>query len=56
MSATLPASTLLAVPLAPLAGSVVAGLFGTVIGERKVIKPCFTGVMFAFINISGEVF
>ena len=29
MSATLSASTLLAVPLAPLVGSTVAGLFGT---------------------------
>ena len=32
MSQTLSASTLLAVPLAPLAGSLLAGLFGTAFG------------------------
>ena len=32
MSQTLSASTLLAVPLAPLAGAVLAGIFGTTLG------------------------
>jgi NADH-quinone oxidoreductase subunit L len=32
MSATLSASTLLAVPLAPLVGAAVAGVFGTKFG------------------------
>ena len=33
MSQTLSASTLLAVPLAPLVGSALAGLFGTAFGR-----------------------
>jgi len=32
MSATLSASTLLAVPLAPLAGAILAGVLGTTFG------------------------
>ena len=36
MSATLSASTLLAVPLAPLVGAVVAGLFGTKFGGNHI--------------------
>ena len=54
MSATLSASTLLAVPLAPLVGSVVAGLFGTKFGGnhigRKVTHSLtILGVLVAFI-------
>jgi len=54
MSATLSASTLLAVPLAPLVGAVVAGLFGTKFGGdhigRKVTHSLtILGVLVAFI-------
>jgi len=54
MSATLSASTLLAVPLAPLVGSVIAGLFGTKFGGnhigRKVTHSLtILGVLVAFI-------
>ncbi|MET3493273.1 NADH-quinone oxidoreductase subunit L [Variovorax boronicumulans] len=54
MSATLSASTLLAVPLAPLVGAVVAGLFGTQFGGnhigRKVTHSLtILGVLVAFI-------
>ena len=54
MSATLSASTLLAVPLAPLVGSAVAGLFGTKFGGnhigRKVTHSLtILGVLIAFI-------
>jgi NADH-quinone oxidoreductase subunit L len=54
MSATLSASTLLAVPLAPLVGAVVAGLFGTKFGGnhigRKVTHSLtILGVFVAFI-------
>ncbi len=36
MSQTLSASTLLAVPLAPLAGAVLAGIFGTKFGGNRI--------------------
>jgi NADH-quinone oxidoreductase subunit L len=54
MSATLSASALLAVPLAPLVGAVVAGLFGTQFGGnhigRKVTHSLtILGVLVAFI-------
>ncbi|KQU83953.1 NADH:ubiquinone oxidoreductase subunit L [Variovorax sp. Root318D1] len=54
MSATLSASTLLAVPLAPLVGAVVAGLFGTKFGGnhigRKVTHSLtILGVLVAFV-------
>jgi NADH-quinone oxidoreductase subunit L len=54
MSATLSASTLLAVPLAPLVGAVVAGLFGTKfggnhIGRRVTHSLTILGVFVAFI-------
>jgi NADH-quinone oxidoreductase subunit L len=54
MSATLSASTLLAVPMAPLVGAVVAGLFGTRFGGnhigRKVTHSLtILGVLVAFI-------
>ena len=54
MSTTLNASTLLAVPLAPLAGAVIAGIFGTI--RRQLDRParCRTrvtilGVLVAFV-------
>ncbi|MBX9959157.1 MAG: NADH-quinone oxidoreductase subunit L [Burkholderiaceae bacterium] len=54
MSATLNASTLLAVPLAPLAGAVLAGIFGTKMGGNWIgrrLSHSFTilGVLIAFI-------
>ena len=54
MSATLSASTLLAVPLAPLAGAILAGIFGTTfggnwIGRRLSHTLTILGVLVAFI-------
>jgi NADH-quinone oxidoreductase subunit L len=54
MSTTLNASTLLAVPLAPLAGAVLAGIFGTTfggnwIGRRLAHTLTILGVLVAFI-------
>ena len=54
MSATLSASTLLAVPLAPLAGALLAGVFGTTfggnwIGRRLSHTLTILGVLVAFI-------
>ncbi len=54
MSATLNASTLLAVPLAPLVGSILAGIFGTKMGGNWIgrrLSHTFTilGVLVAFI-------
>ncbi|MDB5963569.1 MAG: NADH-quinone oxidoreductase subunit, partial [Polaromonas sp.] len=54
MSQTLSVTTLLAVPLAPLAGAVLAGVFGTAfggnwIGRRLSHTLTIVGVMLAFI-------
>ena len=54
MSATLQASTLLAVPLAPLVGSALAGLFGTqffgnILGRRASHSLTILGVLVSFI-------
>lgn len=54
MSATLSGSTLLAVPLAPLVGAVVAGIFGTkfggsLIGRRATHSLTILGVAIAFV-------
>jgi hypothetical protein len=54
MSQTLSASTLLAVPLAPLAGALLAGIFGTAlggnwIGRRLSHSLTILGVLVAFI-------
>src|SRR5205814_3513878 len=49
MAATLSASTLLWVPLAPLAGSVIAGFFGKTIGRRGAHTVTILGVLIAFI-------
>ncbi|MEO6292485.1 MAG: proton-conducting transporter membrane subunit, partial [Burkholderiaceae bacterium] len=54
MSATLSASTLLAVPMAPLLGAVLAGVFGTalggnVVGRRLSHSLTILGVLAAFI-------
>ncbi len=54
MSSTLSASMLLAVPLAPLAGSALAGLFGTrfggnLLGRRACHSLTILGVLISFI-------
>ena len=54
MSQTLNVSTLLAVPLAPLVGAVIAGVFGTsfggnVIGRRLSHTITILGVFIAFV-------
>jgi NADH-quinone oxidoreductase subunit L len=54
MSQTLNASTLLIVPLAPLAGALLAGIFGTTfggnwIGRRLSHTLCILGVFVAFV-------
>jgi NADH-quinone oxidoreductase subunit L len=54
MSTTLNASTLLAVPLAPLAGAVLAGVFGTTLGgnwlgRRASHMATILGVFIAFV-------
>ena len=54
MSATLSASTLLAVPMAPLLGAVLAGVFGTalggnVVGRRLSHSLTILGVFAAFV-------
>ena len=60
MSSTLSASMLLAVPLAPLAGSVLAGIFGTAFGGNKFgrgVSHSLTilGVLLSFV-LSALVF
>src|SRR4051812_14335017 len=54
MATSLNAATLLAVPLAPLAGSLLAGIFGTTLGGnklgRRLAPPVpILGVLIAFI-------
>jgi len=54
MSSTLSASALLAVPLAPLVGSVIAGIFGTkfggnLLGRRACHSITILGVAIAFV-------
>ena len=54
MSQTLSSTTLLAVPLAPLAGSLLAGIFGTAFGGNRVGRTAshtatIGGVLVAFI-------
>ena len=60
MSQTLNASTLLAVPLAPLVGSVLAGLFGTrfagnQLGRRFCHSLTILGVLIAFLISAGTL-
>src|SRR5574344_1947423 len=60
MSSTLSASMLLAVPLAPLAGSVLAGIFGTAFGGNKFGRSVshsltILGVLLSFV-LSALVF
>src|SRR5881394_759852 len=54
MSQTLSASTLLAVPLAPLAGALIAGVFGTTFGGNRIGRQLshtatILGVFIAFV-------
>ncbi|MFT7724261.1 MAG: NADH-quinone oxidoreductase subunit L [Roseateles sp.] len=49
MSAQLSLNTLLAVPLAPLVGAVVAGFFGKAVGRRGAHVVTILGVLVAFI-------
>ncbi|MCZ8073162.1 MAG: NADH-quinone oxidoreductase subunit L, partial [Paucibacter sp.] len=49
MSAQLSQNLLLAVPLAPLVGAVVAGLFGKQVGRKGAHTVTILGVLVAFI-------
>ncbi|MEO5696552.1 MAG: NADH-quinone oxidoreductase subunit L, partial [Burkholderiaceae bacterium] len=49
MSVQLSQNLLLAVPLAPLAGAIVAGLFGKAIGRRGAHTVTILGVLIAFV-------
>ncbi|WP_295646652.1 NADH-quinone oxidoreductase subunit L, partial [uncultured Methylibium sp.] len=49
MAAGLSQSMLVAVPLAPLAGAIVAGLFGKAVGRRGAHAITILGVLIAFI-------
>lgn len=55
MAMTLNPNLLLAVPLAPLAGSLIAGLFGKAIGRNNAHRVTILGVAIAFI-LSARVF
>ena len=54
MANTLSQSLLVAVPLAPLAGAIVAGFFGKAVGRRGAHMVTILGVLVAFI-LSGEM-
>ncbi len=49
MSAQLSQNLLLTVPLAPLAGAIIAGFFGKVVGRRGAHAATILGVLIAFI-------
>ncbi len=49
MSASLNPNLLLAVPLAPLAGAVIAGLFGKTVGRRGAHIVTILGVLISFV-------
>jgi NADH-quinone oxidoreductase subunit L len=49
MATTLNPALLLAIPLAPLAGSLIAGLFGKTIGRKNAHRVTITGVAIAFV-------
>ncbi len=48
-------STLLAVPLAPLAGAIIAGLFGKTVGRRGAHFFTILGVFIAFSHFLGDM-
>jgi len=49
MSAALNPNLLLVIPLAPLAGAVIAGLFGKTVGRRGAHSITILGVLVSFI-------
>jgi NADH-quinone oxidoreductase subunit L len=49
MAATLSSTTLIWVPLAPLAGAIVAGFFGRAVGRRGAHMATILGVLVSFI-------
>ncbi len=53
MATTLNPNILLAVPLAPLAGAIVAGFFGKLVGRRGAHVVTILGVLIAFILSAG---
>lgn len=55
MSTTLNENLLLAIPLAPLAGSLIAGLFGNAVGRKGAHRITILGVLIAFL-LSAKVF
>ncbi|WP_175739482.1 NADH-quinone oxidoreductase subunit L [Burkholderia ambifaria] len=55
MSMTLNENLLLAIPLAPLAGSLIAGLFGNAVGRKGAHRITILGVLIAFL-LSAKVF
>jgi NADH-quinone oxidoreductase subunit L len=55
MSTTLNENLLLAIPLAPLAGSLIAGLFGNAVGRKGAHRVTILGVAISFI-LSAMVF
>ena len=55
MSTTLNENLLLAIPLAPLAGSLIAGLFGNAVGRKGAHRITILGVAIAFL-LSAKVF
>ena len=55
MSTTLNENLLLAIPLAPLAGSLIAGLFGKAVGRKGSHRVTILGVMISFV-LSAIVF
>lgn len=55
MSTTLNENLLLAIPLAPLAGSLIAGLFGNAVGRKGAHRVTILGVALAFV-LSALVF
>ena len=55
MSMTLNENVLLAVPLAPLAGSLIAGLLGKTIGRKGAHSVTILGVAISFV-LSAMVF
>ncbi len=49
MSTTLNETMLLAIPLAPLAGSIIAGLFGNTVGRKGAHRVTILGVLISFV-------
>ena len=56
MATTLNAATLLAVPLAPLAGSLLAGIFGTTLGGNLIVLLMAIELMLLAVNLNFIAF